>query len=184
MENLFNKLTDQPLENRRLSVLMRNLQPHYTERLCVKRIATVRELTVLCAEIEENRAKIARFKPPPSSRYGSLLEPALAYKHCQTPKINSCDYEEQSQCETYQLCEVTGKRIVTKDSKNVECLNCQQLGRWSKDCVNPKTRRNCKNCGQKWPTSTTAVRNETTVNEVECCDRRLYEEGNDVAKEC
>lgn len=187
VQNLFAKLSDPPSENLRLGVLIRNLQPYYTERLCFRRIATVRELTVLCAEIEENRARIARFKPPPSSRTGSLLEPALAYKHRPIPKINSCDHSHeqlQSEAAQYQLCEVTGKRIFAKDPKNMRCFNCQQLGHWSRDCSNPKTNRCCKTCGQKWPNSKTSVSNEPSVNEVECCNGCQCEEGNAVAEEC
>lgn len=44
-----------------------DLQPYCTERLCFKRIATIRELTALRDEIKKNRARVAKFKPLPRS---------------------------------------------------------------------------------------------------------------------
>lgn len=183
MQNLFNKLSEQPSEEKRLSVVMRNLQPYYTERLCFKRIATLRELSALCGEIEENRARVARFKPPPSTRYGSLLEPAFAYKHRQIQKINCCDYvHEHAHTDEDEICEIAGDRApinsgAFRDPKKIRCYNCQQLGHWSKECTNPKTmRNNCKTCGQKWP-----VKQEKVVCEVECEDENCHEVGNGAA---
>lgn len=158
MENLFKRLGYPVPEEHKLAILLRNLQPYYTERLCFQRYTTLRDLKYLCMEIEENRNRVMRFKQPPTYK-SNLMEPSMAYKHRNPSKINCVDHKQdnsdQSEIDSEQDNEVCAfnkpAAVATgNEGRQYKCFNCGKTGHLYKDCKEPKSSKiACFSCGTK-----------------------------------
>lgn len=158
MENLFRRLTYQVTEEEKLSIILRNLQPYYSEKLCFQEIGSIQQLTSLCARIEESRYRVLRFKAPPTARH-NLLEPSLAYRQRSFGKVNVCENEAMGRCQEQEyeqdLCAIernlrSRSGSIPVEAKSYRCYNCGKSGHAFRDCREPKSSKlSCSKCGSK-----------------------------------
>lgn len=151
MQNMFNRLSYPVSERQRLTVILRNLHPEYTNALCFQPISTMDQLLNVGTHIEANRNRMKRFKPPPTQR-NSLLEPSLAFQS-RTPKINTCEYrssdEELADLNINMIQRSNGTKCV-REKRQYRCYNCGQMDHTYKECKEPKySKSSCEICGTR-----------------------------------
>lgn len=173
MENMFNRLIQQPSELERLKIIRRNLIPQFNSQLALIDIRSIGELNKLCRKLEESRE--IRVKSQ-SKRTISILEPDLSYVNLLESKNKQRDEIEQSrvryspkvsnlsvgtrEIEPYTS-EVKQVPPRVSNTSNKTCWNCNAQGHLSFDCKNPKNVY-CFKCGAKGKTLKTCncVKNE------------------------
>lgn len=139
MQNLFNRLTNKPNEETRVTLIRRNLLPHIQTALALQTIDTVEQLTRFCRSVEETALRAYQYCPP-STNYRSLLEPQLAYH--KSPTGNQAS----------GISDVSGNipPIAPVESSNFQkpCWNCGSTGHSFRKCSAPR-RKFCFKCGFK-----------------------------------
>lgn len=139
MQNLFNRLTNQPSEGTRVALIRRNLLPYIQNALALQTIETVEQLTRFCRSVEETALRAHQYCPP-STNYRSLLEPQLAYRKSSTGNQAS------------EITDVSGNipPIATVEPSNLQkpCWNCGTMGHSFRKCSAPR-RKFCYKCGFK-----------------------------------
>lgn len=129
MINLFNQLKENLSEEKKISLIMRNMSPFLADRMALVTIVDLPHLAYVCKKIEDvkNRAKSFRQVQPeqnfPSSRrYANEIE----FSASSSP--------------------VRHKEI--KFSEPIRCWNCRELGHQFEECDQPKKRIFCYVCGE------------------------------------
>lgn len=127
MTSLFSRLPVKMPEETRVHILMKNIAPFYQQQLALTEIKTVTDLVKLCQRLEEKKAAIENFAPPP--RRFETIEADLAYIE-QTVASMSTDSQPTSS---------------PKRDSNYTCWNCKKPGHIARNCRAPK-RRYCFKC--------------------------------------
>lgn len=119
MENLFKRLRSPVSDNAKLAILLRNLNPFYSEKLGLTEIDSVDQLLRLGRNLEARRSMISSYHPP--SRRKTDLEPDLAYI-------------ETAPCSSV--------------GSSITCWNCKQTGHIASKCPIRKSKK-CFKCGKE-----------------------------------
>lgn len=147
MENLFGRLTKHPTLEMKLQVIMRNLQPKFSQRMTFINIKTLEELKTACRLIEQSELQSVNFKQAPTLMESELLEPELLYK----PKVEM--NRGYSRPKAHNVAELAINR-------KVECWNCQEEGHGFNECKKKRTVF-CYRCGRREVTVQTCPKCKT-----------------------
>lgn len=114
-------------ESARLKFLLRNLTPYNQQQLSLVTITSVEQLKKVGRQIEQARASVSMYAPPPNKT--KLLEPDLAYCSVDVQSVGSSSGNSNN-----------------LSLPNVVCFNCRKMGHVKRDCREP-FRKNCYRCG-------------------------------------
>lgn len=87
MKSLFARLLTKLSEQTKLKILLRNVAPFYQAHVSVVEISSVDQLLKVCHRIEERKAAVDSYVPPP--RKNQALEPDLACVHADSTPLYS-----------------------------------------------------------------------------------------------
>lgn len=136
MENLFKRLGNPVGESVKLSVLMRNLAPFYSEKLGLLDIMSVEQLLKLGKNLELRKSLVDSYTPPVKRK--TDLEPDLAY--VETASCSSMGTTTNIKC---WHCHKVGHKASecrgTKKIGQLRCFKCNKEG---------YTVRTCPDCGK------------------------------------
>lgn len=166
MSNMFSRLSDSLSEERKLSILCRNILPFYQTQLGLTEIDSVQDLIRYGRKIEERRYAVDSYVPP--SRRKGDLEPDLAYIETKMP-LNASDLENN-------VSTIVGQRFNSDDntqrdnhtSSDNKCWNCGSPNHRAGRCSEPRTKRFCFRCGMP----------DVTVNTCSKCSMNRRGSGN------
>lgn len=131
MDSLFTRLSAKIPERTKLHILMKNITPFYQSQLALTNVDSITHLVELCQRLEERKASIETFEPPP--RRFDTFEAELAYAS-PARKISAINTR------------VRDDRVSVQGG-NKSCWNCKAVGHMWRDCNNPRTRF-CYRCGE------------------------------------
>lgn len=124
MKTAFKRFTCDVPESAKLRILMNNISPFYQSQLGLAEINSMEELLELGRRLEERKAAIEAFAPPPRNK--KFLEPDLAYIYSE-PSTSTAN------------CDVVSE---------FTCWNCGKSGHSANRCTEAKT-KHCFKCGFK-----------------------------------
>lgn len=123
MEGLFSRMTSSMSEDKKLSILMRNLAPLYQMQLMgAIDIKSLDQLIAFGRKVESRKALIDGFVPPAKRK--TDLEPDLAFIQAES---------------------VSG--LTAEQGSELVCFNCRNRGHKRANCLQPKVKR-CFGCGE------------------------------------
>lgn len=143
MENLFRKLDAPPKEHLKLSMIRRNLLPHFQTQLALHHVQSIDELIHLCKAIEETELRVQKFIPPPSSSR-HLLEPELAYKRPVSHQAAAVSLVNSNNTQRSGVSE--SQPPSSSSSFPTRCWNCGKSTHKFRACTEPR-RKFCFKCG-------------------------------------
>lgn len=155
MESYFSKLPNPPKEEKRVTIMRRNLLPYLQNHLASHGVTSIAELVTICQGIEEVYTRTEKFRPPPANPK-AVIEPSLMYRPrpSKTYGIHGLTEEENwlsTGSEEVYPSFATGVREATSMAglgpRQVICFNCRKAGHMLKDCTLPLTKR-CYRCGE------------------------------------
>lgn len=129
MINLFNQLKEDLSEEKKISLIMRNMSPYLADRMALVKIVDLPHLAYVCKKIEDVKSRARSFRQvqpdqnlSSSRRYANEIE----------LNANSSP--------------VRNKEI--KFIEPIRCWNCRELGHQFEECDQPKKRIFCYICGE------------------------------------
>lgn len=128
MINMFNRLPQKPTEEEKLSVLHRNIESYYIDRLGLAEIKNVQDLLEKCKKLEISRDLANKSKP--SSKV-CCLEPDLA---CDS-NISNSPPTNRTNCQPRSIA-------------SIKCWNCDVEGHSFAKCTKPRAKQFCFRCGK------------------------------------
>lgn len=155
MESYFSKLPNPPKEEKRVTIMRRNLLPYLQNHLASHRVTSIAELVTVCQGIEEVYTRTEKFRPPPANPK-AVIEPSLMYRPRPSKTYGVHVLTEEENCfstgnEEVYPSSATGVReaasIAGRGPRQVICFNCRKAGHMLKDCTLPLTKR-CYRCGE------------------------------------
>jgi Retrotransposon gag protein len=126
MDNLFHRLLNPVEEQEQLQIILRNLQPHYSNKLIFQNVPTLDKLRRLCRRIEEEKQKTETFRQPPDTR--NSLEPDLGYVATKKSHMATIEASNSTRAPT-------------------QCWNCLTAGHRYRQCPHLLKISFCKGCG-------------------------------------
>ncbi|KAJ8965642.1 hypothetical protein NQ314_003992, partial [Rhamnusium bicolor] len=143
MLNLFNRLRNPLLEEEKLCILRRTIDPYYIHRLGLEEIHKVDDLLAACKKLEVAR-NLANQSNRLSNDLVSRLEPDLA------PPSSSRRHSSTSNGPPRRDHNI-------KPVNSIVCWNCQELGHSFTDCGKPREAKFCFRCGKANVTKYTCI---------------------------
>ncbi|KAJ8934832.1 hypothetical protein NQ314_013180 [Rhamnusium bicolor] len=134
MLNLFNRLRNPLLEEEKLCILRRTIDPYYIHRLGLEEIHKVDDLLAACKKLEVAR-NLANQSNRLSNDLVSRLEPDLA------PPSSSRRHSSISSGPPRRDHNI-------KSVNSIACWNCQKLGHSFTNCGKPREAKFCFRCGK------------------------------------
>lgn len=129
MQNMFNRLPIKLDDEQKVTIILRNLQPHFQKALCRETFNSVAELGVVLRIVERTKINCDRFKEPTNSSYS--LEPDLAFQG--SSHVHAVNYTVRNS---------------NNERNEMKCWNCRNTGHSFRNCNLPRQRMFCYKCGK------------------------------------
>ncbi|KAG5872250.1 hypothetical protein JTB14_009013 [Gonioctena quinquepunctata] len=139
IENLFNRLSIRVPDSQQLEIILPRIRPYLQVGLGFVKPNGKMELLKLCRELESRETNINEFKPPPSRKSNSLLEPDLAYVG------TTREYSANCSIICFRCKKQGHKRNECKESNpDIECYKCGKPGFTVRTCPSCSYSKKCQ----------------------------------------
>lgn len=153
IEGMFERMTKQYSERKRLKVLRNNMRRWYKTKLTFYKIKNIAHLNMLCQQLDKDSGRIYSKSSQPFKKHVRNVEATSESSTSSSEDAEVCAFERRGKPErkdrvkhfTSTAAEVSGSRETLKEPVAL-CWNCRKYGHRWRDCKLPKVIF-CHACG-------------------------------------
>lgn len=178
IEGMFERMTKQYSERKRLKVLRNNMRRWYKTKLTFYKIKNIAHLSMLCQQLDKDSGRIYTKTSQPFKKHVRNVEATSESSTSSSDEAEICAFERRDRYERKDRPKYSGARAgdTTMIKETLKepvalCWNCRKYGHRWRDCKQPKVIF-CHACGTPGVTFQTCSRNhvlpqQNPKNEVE-----------------
>lgn len=164
IEGMFERMTKQYSERKRLKVLRNNMRRWYKTRLSFYKIKNIAHLSMLCQQLDKDSGRIYTKTNQPFKKHVRNVEATSESSTSSSDDVEICAFERRDRYDRKgkpRYFEKSGDTTGVKDALKEPvalCWNCRKYGHRWRDCKQPKVIF-CHACGTPGVTFQTCPRN-------------------------